>query len=463
MYVAGIDIGTTSVCGVIVDAGTGLTRKTVEKENDAAIPSLRSWERLQDPGRILTIVNELLDGLAEEWPLTAAVGISCQMHGILYVNMDGDAVSPLFTWQDRRGDLPYDGDPSISYAAQIEKETGIPAAAGYGMVSHYYNMRNGLVPADAAFLCTIGDYAVMKLCGLKAPVADASNAAALGLFDGAGRMFDRSALAALGIAEYILPQLADGLCIAGKTPDGKPVACAIGDNQASFIGAVPSLDRTLLVNIGTGAQVSVYAAAPDAALPLEARPFPGGGYLLVGASLGGGKSYALLERFFRDTCRIFGLDGNEADRDHIYRVMNRLAQEEPEPGTEPLTVSAQFFGTRRNPALKGTITGIDTGNLTPAALVQGMMNGIVDELLAFAASVPESIRSGLACAAVSGNGIRKNPAMLRLLERRLALPLYVSAAREEAALGAAVYAAAASGLFDGVEDALSRMRQLSAL
>ena len=32
---------------------------------------------------------------------------------------------------------------------------------------------------------------------------------------------------------------------------------------------------------------------------IEARPFLGGKYLLVGASLCGGKAYALLENFFR--------------------------------------------------------------------------------------------------------------------------------------------------------------------
>ena len=29
------------------------------------------------------------------------------MHGILYVDADGNAVSPLYTWQDARGSLPH--------------------------------------------------------------------------------------------------------------------------------------------------------------------------------------------------------------------------------------------------------------------------------------------------------------------------------------------------------------------
>src|SRR5690606_18847038 len=89
------------------------------------------------------------------------------------------------------------------------------------------------------------------------------------------------------------------------TLTGQKVACAIGDNQASFLGSVPSLAQSLQVNVGTGSQISIFTPSleevPGLADPLlETRPFPGGGYLLVGASLGGGKTYALLEALFRD-------------------------------------------------------------------------------------------------------------------------------------------------------------------
>lgn len=74
------------------------------------------------------------------------------------------------------------------------------------------------------------------------------------------------------------------------------VTTAIGDNQASFLGAVGNENGTLLVNIGTGGQISVLSDQYFAEDGIEARPFLDGKYLLVGASLCGGKSLCFAGR-----------------------------------------------------------------------------------------------------------------------------------------------------------------------
>ena len=70
--------------------------------------------------------------------------------------------------------------------------------------------------------------------------------------------------------------------------------------RPAFLGAAGSENNTLLVNMGTGGQISVL----DRSVILRRREskrvhFFGGKYLLVGASLCGGKAYALLEKFFQ--------------------------------------------------------------------------------------------------------------------------------------------------------------------
>ena len=47
------------------------------------------------------------------------------VHTQSYTDENGDAVSPLYIWQDGRGDLPY--DESCSYAARLSEETGYSA------------------------------------------------------------------------------------------------------------------------------------------------------------------------------------------------------------------------------------------------------------------------------------------------------------------------------------------------
>ena len=45
MKAIGIDIGTTSVCGILIDAATGCVEKSVTKNSNAFIPGCAEWEK----------------------------------------------------------------------------------------------------------------------------------------------------------------------------------------------------------------------------------------------------------------------------------------------------------------------------------------------------------------------------------------------------------------------------------
>ena len=76
-----------------------------------------------------------------------AVGISTQMHGIVYVNAKGEAATPLYTWKEECGNLPFRGRES--YAEYLSRMTGYPMYTGYGSVTHFYLWETGKIPADA--------------------------------------------------------------------------------------------------------------------------------------------------------------------------------------------------------------------------------------------------------------------------------------------------------------------------
>ncbi|MDG0810161.1 FGGY family carbohydrate kinase [Cohnella rhizosphaerae] len=354
-YALGLDIGTTSLCATAVDIRDGTVVRTLVRPNLAAIPGEATDERLQDPDRIVDELRAMLEEWRDLLPGTAAIGISAQMHGILYVDGRGRAVSPLYTWQDGRGDRPAanaeteaaengaaptgrkaaggkpgavatksgqaasdakgsgpdakesgpgakesgpganesgsgpeesgpgakESGPGVkraqaaadsggaTYREQLEALSGYSVPSGYGLLTHDVLRRTGAVPAAAAKLCTVGDYAAMRLAGRALPLIDATQAAGLGLFDLRSRSFDAAAAARAGIDASLLPELAgaagaragaregaDPACkapdrdfalaardgaIAGRTADGIPVAVAIGDNQASYLGTVPAL------------------------------------------------------------------------------------------------------------------------------------------------------------------------------------------------------------------------------
>lgn len=173
MHAIGIDIGTTSICGVLIDAKDGRLLKSHTVAGDAFIRTDFAWEKLQDVDKIISVARELLYELAD--PDTAVIGLTGQMHGILYTDEQGQAVSPLYTWQDQRGNLPF-GD--TTYAEYLG------SCPGYGGVTDFYNRMNGIRPAEAVCCCTIADYLGMKLCGLSQPVIHSSNLASFGNISG---------------------------------------------------------------------------------------------------------------------------------------------------------------------------------------------------------------------------------------------------------------------------------------
>lgn len=453
MYLAGIDIGTTSICLIVTNAENGSVVQTVARTNDAALPSTQFWERAQNADRIVQLVQSLIEECQDDWNNVRAIGISCQMHGVLYVNNEGQAVSPLVTWQDGRGELL--AGSGRSYASELSELTGYALHTGYGLVTHFYLTKQESLPSGAVKLCTIGDYVAMQLCTEKTPRIDSSNAASLGLFTLANRQFDKDKLVAAGMDAEFLPELIRHDPVAGRTADGKKVLWAIGDNQASFLGAVPSFKGTLLVNIGTGSQVSVYSPDYIECPQLETRPFMDDGYLLVGASLSGGKSYELLEQFFREVCSAFGL----LDDKSLYETMNRLAEETLIDSVSPLKVGTQFYGTREHPHRMGSIEGIGPNNFNPRQLIAGFLHGILDELNGFTKCLPAELLGQLTRLAASGNGIRKNRAMQQLASTKWRLPLKFARVKEEAAFGAAVHAAVGSGIYSDYAEALQRMQR----
>ena len=76
-------------------------------------------------------------------------------------------------------------------------------------------------------------------------------AASLGLFDGTG--FDREAVRRAGLPERLLPEVSEEAELGGGR---LRVFAALGDNQASFLGAGHGRLDAPLVNIGTGSQFS---------------------------------------------------------------------------------------------------------------------------------------------------------------------------------------------------------------
>lgn len=433
MRAIGVDIGTTSISLVVLDTDSGQVLERVSVPNASACPGAHAQDRVQDPEAIVGQVRAQLAHLKARHAPIGVIGLDGQMHGMLYVDAEGQAVSPLYTWQDGNGTLDAGGE---TLAQLLSRRTGYAMATGYGLTTHFALTQQGRVPPQAAKLCTIADYVGMRLTGRAQPLCHVSNAASMGLFDAARGTWDGSALSRAGLSARMLPETTEAFVRLGEDADGIPVACAIGDNQASFLGAVAEPEHSVLVNVGTGAQASMEGRAQGPLTLCEQRPLTGKRTLLVGSSLCGGRSYALLHRFFVDCAAMAG-----CKVDSLYAQMNDAALRVL--GDSSLRVDTRFSGSRSDPQTRGSIANIGEENFDAAHLTAGVLFGMAEELWSF---YGEMTAAGARPARVligSGNGVRRNPALRQALRRRFGMALRVPAHDEEAAYGAALAAVAA--------------------
>ena len=419
MKAIGIDIGTTSVCGVVIDAESGEIISSCTKNSNADLKGCAEWEKIQSVEKIMSVATEILeDFLGDD---VAVIGVTGQMHGIVYTDKDGKAVSPLYTWQDGRGNLPYNDTTYAKFLGSF---------SGYGNVTDFYNRENGIRPAAAKSFCTIHDYFVMQLCGLKKPLMHSSDAASFGRYDLKRNKFNYDCNVDI-TADY---------CVAGEYK-GVPVSVAIGDNQASVFSTLAD-EKNILLNVGTGSQVSIVSDKVVTGDDIEVRPYFENKYLICGAALCGGRAYSILKNFYAE---VLGYAA-EVDENKIYEIMNLMLKKAEKCS---LTVDTRFAGTRRNADLRGGIFGITTENFTPHQLTIGVLDGMATELFEMYTQM-KSDRFGIVG---SGNGIRKNPALVKVFERMFDSEMKIPKHLEEASFGAALFSLISCGVFKNAAEA----------
>lgn len=429
MKVIGIDIGTTSICGILADIETGCVIKSRTLASNAFLKGCAEWEKIQSVEKIILTANEILEEFLSDkiWcGDICAIGVTGQMHGIVYINAEGGAESPLYIWQDSRGNLPFE---DTTYAKYLN------SFSGYGGVTDFYNRKNGLVPKKAVGYCTIHDYFVMRLCGLKKPVIHSSDAASFGFYD----LEANKPLIDFGA------EITSDYRIAGEYKK-IPVAVAIGDNQASVFSTLANEDDVLL-NVGTGSQVSVVSPKPINGENIETRPYFEGKYLAVGSALCGGRAYSLLKDFYS---AVFDYSKHESE-ETVYGIMGDMLKKAERSQKGDFLVDTRFAGTRCDSLAKGKILGITTENFTPENLTFGVLFGMANELFEMYKHM-NSPKSGIVG---SGNGLRKNAALVKIFEDMFGAKMKMPSHFEEASFGAALFGAISCGALKNAEEACS--------
>lgn len=472
-----VDLGTSKLCAAAVDIETGRALAVRSCANDTDVAGLADDLHEQDPIRTRDLCFDLIRQVLRDDAVAGqpvdAIGISGQMHGVLLVDAELRPLGNLITWRDRR--TAREGAPgSISEILGLldsgaERRTGCRLAVGYGGAAIRWLDQNHLLPAECTAL-TIAGYIAASLTGVLA--IDETHAASWGILDLARNAWEEECVSRLGIRPDVLPPIKlsgqplgdlTGSCRQELGIEGRAIVCSpVGDCQASVIGCAGFSTDTVIVNLGTGGQISVPQIGDRALLSenralsriLDDWPMPFGGFLQLGAVLCGGWSYAYLRSFLQDTVR--ELCGVELSDEDVYERMNALAAS-AEPGAGGLVVDTRFSGTRKDESVKGSITHIDTSNLTPGNLCLALIEGLVRDLHSI--YLTSSSRDAKRLIA-SGNAVRKNPVLRSVINRMFDLECLMSSLPEEATRGAA-YAAAVGAKLTSREEITALIRRFA--
>ena len=458
--VLGVDLGTTKITCVAMETtrrqvlavGTTLNDANVTSDADRVI-GRSEWnvDRIVKQG--LECLKQVAGQLADQVRAVSAIGITGQQHGMLLVGTDHKPISPLINWQDRRA-LDLETSTDISWLQQtrkllgedVWKRTGCRLQPGFMAGTLYWLKAHQLLPDHSRALFVMDHFGAI-LTGSPA-VTEPSCAGSSGVFNVLTRNWDDEAIGALGLPRSVFPEVREVSEPIGRLTSeiaaqtglaaGIPICAAIGDHQASFLGSVTDRDTSVLVNVGTGAQVAVFTSQLDFVPPIELRPFPGGGNLLSNVGLAGGWSYQVLEQFFRDVGRsVFQHDSPVP----LYEQLNRLAKSVP-AGAEGLRCEPLFAGTRLDPTVRGTLSGLSPQNFTARHLARAVLEGMGRSLCNGYEDIRRITGRSQSRLIAAGNGLRENPLLSEIVSEAFGLPINFTEHREEAAVGAALTAAA---------------------
>ena len=225
-------------------------RDQVEHDPEALVHSVRE------------AVDQVLHELGDQAARICAAGLATQRSTIVCWDREsGAALSPIISWQDRRGATWL--EKFRSRASDIYKRTGLVLSPHYGASKLHWCL--GHLPAVAEarqrghlVFGPLASFLLFRLLEERPLVADPSNASRTQLWDLDTHDWSRELLDLFGLPLECLPKCVASIYGFGHLLAGNlriPLSVATGDQPAALYAlGEPDVD-TLYVNMGTGAFV----------------------------------------------------------------------------------------------------------------------------------------------------------------------------------------------------------------
>jgi len=267
MLYAGIDIGTSSVKGILVDInGNIVAKKNIQISLQTPKPG---WME-QDPGEWWSATVKVIKMLVAEInePIFS-LAVSGQMHSIVVLDSSGEILRPAILWCDQRTSKQCQ-ELTLKYGGEKEviKALGNPILTGFTAPKILWLKENE--PEVFQKVCTFmlpKDYIIFKLT--KKITTEPSDASGTSIYSPITGKYDVKMMDILNIDEKTLPPIIDSGEVVGKVtapelPELSETFVVQGgaDNAAAAYGCGVENPGDSMVSVGTSGTVVTVLEKP---------------------------------------------------------------------------------------------------------------------------------------------------------------------------------------------------------
>lgn len=309
-YVIGIDLGTSSVKGLLVDRKG---RVAAEAARDYPLLHPKSGYSEQEPEewyqQTVQVIKELVHCLKSDSDAIAGISFSGQMHGLVLLDRENRPLRPAILWNDTR---------TTVQCREIERRLGDdlyriaknPALEGFTLPKLLWVKENEprLFEKAAKFVLP-KDYLRYRLTGELH--IDYSDAAGTLLLDVSGKSWSGEICRMFGIEESLCPPLTESHACVGtlkqETAEATGLSCDVkvfaggADNACGAVGAGILSEGEALCSIGTSGVILTYEEEGSRHYPGNIHFFNHAkeeAYYAMGVTLSAGHSLGWFQQTF---------------------------------------------------------------------------------------------------------------------------------------------------------------------
>ena len=465
----GIDVGTSGTKSLLLSAdGRVVATATVAHSLQTPRPG---WTE-QDPHEWWAAAQSSVAACLAKAGVggedVAAVGLSGQMHGSVFLDAAGEVLRPALLWNDQRTAkqsrdiLEKAGGP----ARMLELVGNLPLT-GYTVPKILWFRENEPeLFARCASLLLPKDFVRFQMTGDKA--TDAGDASGTALLDLRTRAWSGELLGLLDLDEAMLPKVYESPQVTGTLHAagaaalglraGTPVVAGAGDVMSGAVGNGVVEAGLVNANLGTGGVMCAHSDGP--ALDAGGGGHPAGrvatmchavpgAYVIFGCMLSAAGS---LQWYADELAQSERAEAERAGRD-VFEGLMDLAADAP-LGCEGLFFLPHLTGERcpyPDPAARGGWVGA-TRRTGRAELVRSLIEGVTFNMNAMLRIMTRQM--GVPLTQVRGTGGGAKSGLWRQIQAdTYAAPLALTNSEEGGAFGAALLAGVGAGSFASVPQA----------